>query len=75
MEAKADFFEAVRARQFEELRRAKEWWRGLDKAGRQGALDAWKMKNPGDFREGWSLETVSMTKGTVREVWQSTIKP
>ena len=69
MEVSKDFLEGVRAKQFARLHEAKAWWKALSKEDRKVAFDRWLEKNPDDFRAGWGVELISLTHGTIEEIW------
>jgi len=70
MEVSKDFLEAVRAKHFARMHESRRWWKELTKEERKAAFDRWLEKNPDDFRAGWGLETISLTNGTIQEIWE-----
>lgn len=70
MEVGKDFLDRIRSEQFARIHESRAWWKGLTKAEQKAAFDRWLEKNPGDFRADWPLETISLTHGTIEEIWQ-----
>lgn len=69
MQVSGDFIEGVRKRIFDRMHRSRDWWRGLTKEERKKAHAKWLALNPDDYRASWDLELVSLTHGTVEDIW------